>query len=61
MRAIEKAAICGGLTFDAAADMTESIGDVLAALVQASAARGYEYRELTNGMFLPLLLDPLKS
>ena len=54
VRVTEKAAICGGLIFDAANDMTESIDDVLAALVRVSGAKSYEYRDPTNCMFLRL-------
>ena len=55
LRAVEKAAICGGLIFDAANDQTESVDDVLAALVKVSKAqKPYEYRTPSNGMFIPL-------
>ena len=55
VKAVEKAAICGGLIFDAANDQTESIDDVLATLVKVSGAKKpYEYRNPTNGMFFPL-------
>ena len=55
VRAVEKAAISGGLIFDAANDYTESVDDVLAALVKVSGAqKPYEYRKPTNGMFFPL-------
>ena len=50
VRATEKAAICGGLAFDAATDITESIDDVLTALVKVSGATGYAYTKPTNGM-----------
>ena len=54
VRAVEKAAICGGLIFDAANDQTESIDDVLAALVKVSRAqKPYEYRNPTNGISFP--------
>lgn len=60
VRAIEKAAICGGLIFDAANDQTESADDVLAALVKESGAQtSYEYREPTNCVFFPLKLIKL--
>ena len=63
LRAVEKAVICGGLIFDAANDQTESVDDVLATLVKVSGARKpYEYRNPTNGMFLPSLIGlPLVS
>lgn len=52
VRATEKATICGGLIFDAANDMTESLDDVLAALVKVSGAKApYEYRKPTSCMF----------
>ena len=55
LRAVEKAAICGGLIFDAANDQTESADDVLATLVKVSGAqKAYEYRNPSNGMFFPL-------
>ena len=54
LRATEKAAICGGLIFDVVNDYTESIDDVLSALVKVSGAKGpYEYRPPTNCVFLP--------
>jgi nucleoside-diphosphate-sugar epimerase len=54
LRAVEKAAICGGLIFDAANDQTESADDVLATLVKVSGAqKPYEYRNPSNGMFFP--------
>jgi hypothetical protein len=49
VRAVEKAAICGGLIFGAANDQTESVDDVLATFVKVSGA--YEYRNPSNGMF----------
>ena len=53
VRALEKAAICGGLIFDAANDITESADDVLATLVKVSGAKSsYEYKEPQNGIFL---------
>ena len=53
VRATEKAAICGGLIFDAANDITESVDDVLAALVKVSgASKTYEYRKPANRTFL---------
>ena len=55
VRLVEKAAICGGLIFDAANDHTESVDDVLAALVKVSGAqKPYEYRKPTNGMLSPV-------
>ena len=55
VRAVEKAAICGGLIFDAANDQTESVDDVLATLARVSGAtKPYEYRDPTNGMFFLL-------
>jgi len=49
VKAVEKAAICRGLIFDAANDQTESVDDVLAALVKVSGAQKlYEYRKPTN-------------
>ena len=55
VRAVEKAAICGGLIFDAANDQTDSVDDVLATLVKVSEAKKpYEYRNPTNSMFFPL-------
>ena len=52
VRAVEKAAICGGLIFDAANEQTESVDDVLATLVKVSGAnKPYEYRNPSNGMF----------
>ena len=55
VRAVEKAAICGGLIFDAANDQTESVDDVLATLAKVSGAtKPYEYRDPTNGMFFLL-------
>ena len=55
LRTVEKAAICGGLIFDAANDQTESADDVLATLVKVSGAqKPYEYRNPSNGMFFPL-------
>ena len=54
VRALEKAAICGGQIFDAVNEHTESADDVLATLVKVSGAKSsYEYREPQNGMFLP--------
>ena len=54
----EKAAICGGLIFDVVNDYTESIDDVLCALVKVSGAKGpYEYRPHTNCEFLPRYLE----
>lgn len=47
--ASEKAAIAGGRIFDAANDMTESVGDFLEKLVEVSGAQGpYEYLQPTN-------------
>ena len=55
VRVVEKAAICGGLIFDAANDHTESVDDVLATLVKVSGAqKPYEYRKPSNGMFFHL-------
>lgn len=52
VRATEKAAICGGLIFDAANDVTESVDDVLTALVKVSGAKApYEYREPATCIF----------
>ena len=57
LRAVEKAAICGGLIFDAANDQTESVDDLLATLVKVSGAKKpYEYRNPTNGVLFPLLI-----
>lgn len=51
LRVVEKAAICGGLIFDAANSITESTDDLLAALVKVSGAKGpYEYRTPTSRM-----------
>ena len=63
VRAAEKAAICGGLIFDAANDQTESIDDVLDTLVKVSGAqKPYEYRTPSNGISF-FLFDciPLES
>ena len=55
VRVVEKATITGGLIFDAANDQTESVDDVLAALVKVSGAqKPYEYRKPANGMLSPL-------
>ena len=55
LRAVEKAAICGGLIFDAANDQTESVDDVLATMVKVSGAqKPNEYRNPSNGIFFPL-------
>ena len=55
VRVVEKAAITGGLIFDAANDRTESVDDVLATLVKVSGAqKPYEYRKPSNGMCSPL-------
>ena len=57
VRATERAALCGGLIFDAANNQTESADDVLAALVKVSGAeKPYEYRKPANCVFF--LLNP---
>jgi len=49
VRAVEKSAIAGGRIYDAANDQTESVDDVLAALVKVSGAKAlYEFRKPTN-------------
>ena len=58
VRVTEKAAICGGLIFDATNDQTESVDDVLATLVKVSRAKAYEYKAPTNCMFFSFLLNP---
>jgi len=55
VKAVEKAAICRSLIFDAASDQTESVDDVLAALVKVSGAqKPYEYRKPTNAFEVAL-------
>jgi nucleoside-diphosphate-sugar epimerase len=52
VRAAEKSALVGGKIFDAANDFTESIDDILAALVKVSGAKApYEYTQPTNSAF----------
>ena len=52
VKAVEKSALCGGLIFDAVNDHTESVDDLLAALIKVSGAKGpYEYRAPTNCVF----------
>jgi len=49
VKAVEKSSLCGGLIFDAVNDHTESVDDLLAALIKVSGAKGpYEYRAPTN-------------
>ena len=62
VRAAEKAAICGGLIFDAVNEHTESVDDWLTALVKVSGAqKPYEYREPATCMFSALLDFLLES
>ncbi|KIK53305.1 hypothetical protein GYMLUDRAFT_941821 [Collybiopsis luxurians FD-317 M1] len=44
----EKAALMGGVTFNAVNEYSESVDDILSALVKVSGAKGYEYREPAN-------------
>ncbi|KIK51462.1 hypothetical protein GYMLUDRAFT_208616 [Collybiopsis luxurians FD-317 M1] len=46
--ACEKAALVGGVIFDAVNEFSESADDVLSALVKVSGAKGYEYRKPGN-------------
>jgi nucleoside-diphosphate-sugar epimerase len=52
VRATEKSALVGGKIFDAVNGFTESVDDLLAALVRVSGAKPpYEYTKPTNGAF----------
>lgn len=62
VKATEKGAISRGLIFEGANDITESVDDVLSALVKVSGAKApYEYKEPVDCMFFPLLTLDLQS
>ncbi|THU97489.1 NAD(P)-binding protein [Dendrothele bispora CBS 962.96] len=55
LRAAEKAQMIGGMTFDAANDVTESVDGFLMRLAQVVGVEGYEYRKPEG--FLDLILS----
>jgi nucleoside-diphosphate-sugar epimerase len=48
VKVVERASILPGLIIDAANDSTESVDDILAALVKVSGAKSYRYATPTN-------------
>ena len=49
LRIAEAGPICKGLVFDVSNDASESVDDILEAVVRLSGATGYTYREPQNG------------